>query len=186
MSVTNTLKSEHQFILQYIDLMECYARHDASLPDDAGGSLLLEKADIFIAFIHEYADTFHHAKEEKVLFKYLALPGVLNECNPLPVMLNEHAQARELLSQMQYAASLNNVAALIDYVHGYTTLLRKHIYKEDNILYAMADRNLNEEDKIKLLEEYEKVDKQQDAEAIISKYQNGLLALKNHYDQHMS
>lgn len=135
MSVTNALKAEHQFIIQYIDLMERYARQDASLVG-MGQSLLMEKIDIFIAFIHEYADTYHHAKEENVLFKYLALPGVLSECNPLPVMLNEHAQARELLSQMRYAASLDNVAALIDCVYAYADLLRKHIYKEDNILYA--------------------------------------------------
>ena len=159
MSVTNTLKSEHQFILQYIDLMEKYARYDAALPSDASNSLLLAKSAEFIEFIHEFADTFHHAKEENVLFKCLAVPGVLNECNPLPVMLSEHAQARELLSKMQYAASLNNVAALIDCVHSYATLLRKHIFKEDNILYAMADRNIDEANKIKLLKEYEKIDK---------------------------
>ncbi|AMK75468.1 hypothetical protein EDE11_11915 [Methylomonas methanica] len=72
MSVTNTLKSEHQFILQYIDLMEQYARYDAASSSEASTSLLLAKSAEFIEFIHDFADTFHHAKEEDVLFRYLA------------------------------------------------------------------------------------------------------------------
>jgi hemerythrin-like domain-containing protein len=186
MSVTNTLKSEHQFILQYIDLMEKYARYDAAASSDASTSLLLAKSADFIEFIHDFADTFHHAKEEDVLFKYLASPGILNECNPLPVMLREHAQARELLKQMQYAASLNNVADLISCAQGYASILKQHIFKEDNILYAMAERNIDEQEKLKLLTEYKNIEEIQDGHGKTVKFQNQLSKLQSYFENHAS
>ena len=186
MLVTDILKSEHQFILQYIDLMEQYARHDAASSSDAGTSLLLAKSADFIEFIHDFADTFHHAKEEDVLFKYLASPGILNECNPLPVMLREHAQARELLKRMQYASSLNNIADLISCVQGYASLLKQHIFKEDNILYAMAERNIDEPAKLKLLDEYKNIEEIQDGQAKTIKFQHRLSSLQSYFENQAS
>jgi hemerythrin-like domain-containing protein len=40
----------------------------------------------------------------------------------------------------------------------YSDLLRGHIYKEDNILYAMADAHLTPEDQQELAEAFEKVE----------------------------
>lgn len=179
MSITNTLKAEHQLILQYIDLMEQYANHDAKDIQSATNSLLLSNADTLLKFIYEFADTFHHAKEENVLFKYLSAPDVLTQCNPVQVMLAEHHQARDLVNQMQNAVSQHNIAALIASVHGYANLLRSHIYKEDNILYPMAERSISDQAKVNLLTEYEKIDEQRDAQAITSKYQNLLLTLQS-------
>ncbi len=83
MSATATLMTEHQFILKYIELMEHYANH-------ADTTILLKNTHHFVAFIHEFADHLHHAKEENILFRYLAEPGVLTHCNPIPQMLYEH------------------------------------------------------------------------------------------------
>lgn len=49
---------------------------------------LFDQTGFFINFIHEFADRFHHAKEENILFRYLGMPGVLTHCNPVPQMLN--------------------------------------------------------------------------------------------------
>jgi hemerythrin-like domain-containing protein len=61
MLVTEDLMKEHQLILKYVDLMERYAEFDLK---NLSTPLLFEKADCFIRFIHEFADHFHHAKEE--------------------------------------------------------------------------------------------------------------------------
>ena len=105
MVTTENLIKEHQLILSYVDLMERYAEFSLKNPQH---SMLLEKAHYFIAFIHEFADDFHHAKEEHILFRYLEAPGVLTHCNPIPQMLNEHGKARELVRNMEQALDTND------------------------------------------------------------------------------
>jgi len=43
---------------------------------------------------------------------------------------------------------------------GYVSLLQQHIYKEDNILYRMADMHLSEEQERQLLEGFERVEQE--------------------------
>ena len=97
---------EHQLILKYIELMERYAELGLK---DLNTSVLVEKADYFIQFIHEFADHFHHAKEEDILFRYLEVPGVLTHCNPVPQMLSEHNKAREFVRNMENAIQTKRV-----------------------------------------------------------------------------
>ena len=72
---------EYQLILKYVHLMERYAEF---VLKDLNTFVLFEKANSFIEFIHEFADDFHHAKEEDILFRYLGVLGVLIHCNPTP------------------------------------------------------------------------------------------------------
>lgn len=164
MSVTEQLKNEHQLILKYISLMEQYANHTDS-------SLLLDNAKRFIAFIHDFADNFHHAKEEDVLFRYLALPNVLSHCNPIPQMLFEHNKARELVNVMENALAANNPNDLIIAMRQYASLLKEHIFKEDNILYPMAERGLPDSVKTTLLSEYAEIGQNLNSTAIWQQYQ---------------
>lgn len=156
--VTEKLKAEHQFILRWISWMEGLAMTDAQTGADASNSQLLKHVENVVGFISDYADAYHHSKEEDVLFRYLAHPGVLTECNPLPVMLSEHAAARTILRQMQYAASLADVGGLIEQVRLYAGLLKQHIFKEDNILYQMAEQGLTMSMKQQILAEYSAID----------------------------
>ena len=130
MLATENLMKEHQLILKYIDLMERYAELGLK---DLNASVLVEKADYFIQFIHEFADHFHHAKEEDILFRYLEVPGVLTHCNPVPQMLSEHNKAREFVRNMENAIQTKELNELVANAGEYASLLREHIYKEDNI-----------------------------------------------------
>lgn len=168
MFVTENLMKEHQLILKCIDLMERYVEFSLKHPDTP---ILLEKAAGFIEFIHEFADHFHHAKEEDILFRYLVAPGVLTHCNPVPQMLMEHDKGREYVRNMEQAVrakALNDLAA-----NGvqYARLLKEHIYKEDNILYPMAERGLSNEAKTAIMEEYVQTDQRLNSLAIWDKYE---------------
>ncbi len=170
MSVTEQLKQEHQLILNYISLMEQYINH-------ADTSLLLSNAESFIAFIHDFADSFHHAKEEDVLFRYLEAPNVLAHCNPIPQMLFEHNKARELVNAMKSAVAEANTDGLLMTVRQYAGLLREHIFKEDNILYPMAERGLSDSVKAALLTEYAEIEQKLNSAEIWEKYQSLYLEL---------
>ena len=168
MLATEDLMKEHQLILKYIDLMERYAEFDLK---DLIAPILFEKANFFIQFIHEFADHFHHAKEEDILFRYLEVPGVLTHCNPVPQMLFEHSKAREFVRNMENAIQTKEINELTVNAGQYARLLKEHIYKEDNILYPMAERGLSDEAKSSLLKEYTETDNRLNSRAIWLKYE---------------
>ena len=168
MLATEDLMKEHQLILKYIDLMERYAEFDLK---DLIAPILFENANCFIQFIHEFADHFHHAKEEDILFRYLEVPGVLTHCNPVPQMLFEHSKAREFVRNMENAIQTKEINELTVNAGQYARLLKEHIYKEDNILYPMAERGLSDEAKSSLLKEYTETDNRLNSRAIWLKYE---------------
>jgi hemerythrin-like domain-containing protein len=168
MLATEDLMKEHQLILKYIDLMERYAEFDLK---DLIAPILFENANCFIQFIHEFADHFHHAKEEDILFRYLEFPGVLTHCNPVPQMLFEHSKAREFVRNMENAIQTKEINELTVNAGEYARLLKEHIYKEDNILYPMAERGLSDEAKSSLLKEYIETDNRLNSHAIWLKYE---------------
>lgn len=167
MNVTDTLSQEHQFILQYITLMQHYADFNERYPESG---LLFREAPRFIKFIEEFADQFHHEKEEEHLFRFMAEPGVLTHCNPLPQMLAEHRQARLLANNMHKAFAARQLNELIAAVKSYAQLLKEHIFKEDNILYPMAEQGMSDVQKTELLQAYEETELKRDSAAIWAHY----------------
>lgn len=179
MLATENLMQEHQLILRYVDLMEQYAAASLKNPDTP---ILLERAACFIEFIHEFADDFHHAKEEDILFRYLEAPGVLTHCNPVPQMLMEHAKARELVQNMEHALQTKELNRLAENAAQYTGLLREHIYKEDNILYPMGERGLSDEAKAALLKECAETESRLNSQDIWRKYETLCVELEQKLD----
>ena len=56
-----------------------------------------------VDFIRNYADRFHHAKEEDVLFVALVENGMPREHSPVAAMLMEHDQGRAFVKAMEEA-----------------------------------------------------------------------------------
>jgi len=148
-NITQVLSDEHQVILKVIDaaLKEC-----AEIEN--GKELKVEFFNKLLDFIKNYADKFHHAKEEDILFKVMLENVECLHCNPIPVMLHEHDEGREFVKGMEQSISENNSEKLIENVRGYCVLLQNHIYKEDNVLYPMAEEALSEEQKEEVLNSY--------------------------------
>ena len=143
--ITQRLKDEHQLILRMLSLLEKNAR----LTEEGSSTdyqFYLDGVD----FIRNYADRFHHAKEEDVLFEALVENGMPRANSPIEAMLMEHDQGRAYVRGMEEAATraLNGEAgqneALVANARGYLELLREHISKEDDILYPLAERVIPE------------------------------------------
>lgn len=166
-NITQQLMTEHQNILRVIDqvLTECNRI-------ERGGDLDVEFMEQTIDFIRNYADKFHHAKEEDILFKAM-LQNVDNmHCNPIPVMLYEHQDGRDYIRDLENALNKNDKYGVIENARGYCFLLQNHIYKEDNVLYPMAEESLSHEQKKSVLEKYTEVETQKFDKETISKYEN--------------
>ncbi|TWJ32432.1 hemerythrin domain-containing protein [Geobacter argillaceus] len=139
--ITSALVSEHRLILRMLDVLERVARATAD-GEYRDVSFYLEAVD----FIRQYADRFHHAKEEAVLFEALVKNGMPRANSPIAAMLLEHDQGRALVKAMERAAQgalageVDQARVIVDNALQYVALLREHIEKEDGILYPLAER----------------------------------------------
>jgi len=139
--ITRTLVDEHRLILRMIALLERNAKLTAE-DRFTNWHFYLDGVD----FIRNYADRFHHAKEEDVLFEALVKNGMPRENSPIAAMLMEHDQGRLHVGAMEAAAraALNGetgqVGIIAEHALAYAELLRGHIGKEDDILYPLAER----------------------------------------------
>jgi hemerythrin-like domain-containing protein len=152
-NVTQILSDEHQNILRVIDsvLIECDQIESGKELDHT----FFEKV---IDFIKNYADTFHHAKEEEILFVAMMENIDKLHCNPIPVMFHEHEAGRQFVKGMEDGLTNNDDKLVMNNARDYCYLLREHIYKEDNILYPMAEEALSEEQKSQVLEKYQEAE----------------------------
>lgn len=144
-NVTQVMVDEHKLILRMIALVE----HNTTLLEDGkfrNWQFYLDAVD----FIRNYADRFHHAKEEDVLFIELIKNGMPEKQSPIEAMHMEHDQGRAHVRAMEEAAQkaldgeLGQAAVIAEHAKSYAALLRGHIEKEDDILYPLAERVLPE------------------------------------------
>ncbi len=164
-NITAVLSDEHQNILKVIDAMisECEQIENGKKLE----KIFFEKA---IDFIKNYADRYHHAKEEDILFKVMLENSESMHCNPIPVMLYEHETGRHYVKGMEDGLSEDNKEKIIENAKGYGHLLQEHIYKEDNVLYPMAEEALNDHQKELVLEKYGEVESGEFSKESIQKY----------------
>ena len=150
------LSEEHKKILKVIDalLNEC---------DSLKNGKEINKAFFIgaIDFIKNFADKFHHAKEEDILFKEFnkcANRGGVH-CNPIEQMINEHNEGRNYVKKMEESLNKNGKERVVENARGYAQLLRDHIFKEDNILYPMVDQISGNREKDIILNKFEEINK---------------------------
>ena len=147
---TQDLRKEHEtilFVLKILDkMMEANEEED---------DVKFDYYDELIHFLKLFADKCHHGKEEKYLFEALIDNGFQKEDGPIAVMLQEHRQAREYLEMMSDAVEREDLTGFNDNAEQYRDLLKNHIDKEENIIFAMADKIINEESQDCLYEKFE-------------------------------
>lgn len=144
--ITQRLKDEHQLILRMLALLEKNTKgtEEGTFEDYR---FYLDGVD----FIRNYADRFHHAKEEDVLFEAMVANGMPRANSPIEAMLMEHDQGRAFVRGMEEAARRaldgepGQNEAIVANARGYLELLREHIAKEDDILYPLAERVIPEQ-----------------------------------------
>lgn len=155
---TAILREEHEAILKVLGATE-----EAVRRIEAGGSVYTETLNGLIEFFRLFADACHHGKEEDLLFPLLESRGVPRAGGPIGVMLHEHEEGRALVRQMAEAADAcnwgeNSQKKFAAAATGYIELLRQHIFKENNILFVMAERMLTAEEQEKLGAEFKKAE----------------------------
>ncbi len=153
MHPTEILSQEHRAIEQRLNQMEAQIRA-------AGSGFPRQFFEEALDFFRNFADGCHHAKEENLLFPLMKERGVAEEGGPIGVMLAEHDQGRSYLraAGQNLEAAAGGSAAARDAVYAnasaYIDLLRHHIFKEDNILFRMAQMVLHPDDVAELRKQF--------------------------------
>ena len=170
-NVTQVMVDEHKLILRMITLVE---KNTALLEQGKfrNWQFYLDAVD----FIRNYADRFHHAKEEDVLFSELVKNGMPEKQSPIEAMHMEHDQGRAHVRAIEEAArkaldgEIGQGTVIAKHAKGYAELLRGHIEKENDILYPLAERILPEGVRSGMLTAYEVAESS--TPGLEKKYQN--------------
>jgi hemerythrin-like domain-containing protein len=143
MRAVERLKAEHDLIERGLALLE-----KAVARLESGQSLPEGFPQWAPRFFQQFADQCHHAKEEDVFFPILKQRGIPEQGGPIGVMLYEHILGRDCVGRMREASQAQpfDTCEFVDAAAQYIPLLRQHIFKENNILFRMAEQVMNEAD----------------------------------------
>lgn len=151
------LMNEHGLIRNYLDnLTRAVTKlENGERPPRA----FFEKA---VLFSREFADKFHHFKEEHLMFVRLATKKRGDVDAQIEALRYQHERGRQLVSQIEESlegygkGDSYKTSVLIESVAAYVSLLRQHIHTEDHIFYPMVRKELSEEEIDDLLAEFDR------------------------------
>lgn len=154
------LKHDHHVIQQVVagmsavaDLLDSGKQVDPSVLIDV------------VHFLRLFADRCHHEKEDQYLFPVLATKATLNIRREMESLEREHRSAKQLVDQLAKVAALyfDNPAAVryrvIDLLQQLVELYPAHIWKEDFLLFPLAQQNLSETEQQDLKEQFEDIER---------------------------
>ena len=99
-----------------------------------------------VDFTKNFTDVCHHTKEEESLFPALQSAGLPSRMGPIPVMLMEHRQSREIATEMEGRAreylESGEHGPLAASMRRYVQHVTEHLWKENNRLFMMAEARL--------------------------------------------
>lgn len=131
-----------------------------------------------VAFGRNYADKYHHGKEEEILFKVMIeQSGDVAQKLIRNGMLVEHDLCRYYLNELDNSLNAyeNNSGTEYKYdvvvnAGSYANLLKRHVEKENTVVYTFAERELSEEELNKVEKLGMERDSGEDQAAIREKY----------------
>lgn len=126
------LVDEHTLIKEFLALIpDLCSRIQQDLEQNR--ELVLQSVD----FIKSFADRFHHAKEEDILFSYTD-----ENIDIIHVMLEDHKKGRYYVKSMLLGLETGDASFVTYSMKHYRELLLEHIKKEDEILYPWIEKRM--------------------------------------------
>lgn len=153
---TDSLRSDHEAVSLILDIMEAVNKKI-----EAGKKVEPGDLNNIVKFLTDFADGYHHAKEESFLFPALEAAGMPTHGGPVGIMLQEHERGRATVEEIvKSAKSYNdgNQSALEEFKKAsaeYVFVLRQHVDKENNILFMMADAQLDQFTQADMLDSFD-------------------------------
>jgi hemerythrin-like domain-containing protein len=161
------LKEEHREVGRMLKAMLAMA---AWL--ESGGKVTDGELAGTLQFLTVFVDQCHHGKEEKFLIPALAATGVPVDSGVVALVFEEHVEGRHHVSEMRKHAagiamgdagiSIGDQGAatsgLVDEVRAYSSLLERHITREEGELFPLAEERLDEATQLALADSFEELE----------------------------
>jgi hemerythrin-like domain-containing protein len=160
MKPTEILIEEHNLIRQALASMSLAVERLET--GERPPAEFFEKA---VQFTRDFSDKFHHYKEEYLMFGRLAQKKDGELDAQIDALRYQHDRGRDLISTISnaldgYAQGEDaRTTVILENLAAYTSMLRRHIHKEDHVFYPLVDSTLSEEDQHYLKEEFLKEEK---------------------------
>lgn len=133
------LQHEHDAILSALRVLEHMAERAGR------GEPVAADLAAFLDFLGEFVDRCHHGKEEGLLFPAMARAGLAEHGGFIDELHAEHVAGRELVQRMTEACNPGlRLAEFAAAAAAYAAHLRAHIAKENDVLFPMAERLLDD------------------------------------------
>lgn len=152
----DVLMNEHDYILRFANAMKKKCMQVLETGDM--DTEIFKKA---LDFVRNYADKYHHGKEEKYLFVSMLkdLGELANKLINMG-MLVEHSMGRLFMQNLEIAineydnsSSLESKLDILTFMTAYVDLIVRHATKENEVVFTFADRALKENSKFDLDEQ---------------------------------
>ncbi|MGA3164089.1 MAG: hemerythrin domain-containing protein [Verrucomicrobiota bacterium] len=160
MTATQVMEAEHRTIETVVKALGNLALAiEKGQPADAA---LLKTA---VEFFRVYADKLHHGKEEALFFPMLVKRGVPPQGCPIGGLTHEHERGRALVCTLEESIAFYEQRkpgaqdSLVQTLRKIVNLYQNHIWKEDAMVFPMADKILTEADQKELSGKFAGVDR---------------------------
>lgn len=152
---THILRHEHRVIEQGLRALD-----GICLNLKTGGNVPLETLYQMLDFIRNFADRFHHSKEETYLFPALSQNVFRKDSDALRFLMEEHQIERTLIAELELAIGEYRrgesaaIDRIIETANQYCDHLVSHIREEEAILFQLAEEMLDKTVKTSLIKSF--------------------------------
>jgi hemerythrin-like domain-containing protein len=170
MRTIDILVKEHELILEALDYLA--AARDGLEKRRRPPRGFFEKA---IEFAREFADRYHHFKEEYLLFGLLAQKQEGDFDVEIGALRYGHERGRKCINAM--AESIDGytngdeiaTTRLLENLAAYISILKRHIFTEDRVFFDLVEQELSENDDEVLLVQFQKGIETMDSQEALDK-----------------
>jgi hemerythrin-like domain-containing protein len=142
----------------------------------SGGDVPPEALYQILDFIQNFADRFHHAREETYLFPALGQNGIQKDGGALGFLTNEHEVERMLTAELELAigeyrhGDSEAIDRFVDAANLYREHMVRHMREEDAVLFRLAEEVLEEPVKASLIQAFAQ-EEAQCSDGVVARYE---------------
>jgi hemerythrin-like domain-containing protein len=171
MKPTEVLIEEHRVIEQVLMALE-----KAASRLSRGENVYLRFFSGTSTLINGFADSYHHKKEERILFPALVANGLPKDSGPVAAMLADHEEGRKLAHRLRQVTErfqggdINARDQVVLSALAYVSLVRRHMQREESILFPLVEKVIPAERQQKMLADFEHFEQEENGPEMHDKY----------------
>lgn len=172
----SVLNREHEIIKKAVAILKSVGASALS-PDEMKRQYLT-----LIGFFRNYADGYHHQKEEEALFPALEEKSEILSEGILKEMFDQHESMRGMIRESEALLNKNDIIAARKCLEEYAEALLDHIAVEDDELFITASDLLSEPEQERMFFSFMDADRERGDDKKLE-WENALSALKGGISQ---